>query len=223
MNLYRQANILVTSGFPDNYFQNGKYFSFDDSIADVLYGSDDWATKSFKTGFKGKSGIVTVNRGGSDEHEHTIWDYDQTYSDSDDMVAEDDITTVPDFAPTARLQQDTQVDIGTLAGDFQTGLIDTESTFQKFVTQEEGMLDNTINTVETATRLDDSDVGAGARRIQQTEADVAADVNSVVGDTTGAFDAAIEGIEAQTNRALSSFAPNGAAPAAATRRLQRFR
>jgi hypothetical protein len=123
----------------------------------------------------------------------------------------------------ARVQQDTQGDIGTLNTAFQTGLNDVESTFTDFLTQGEAMFDNTINTAETATGLGDSDVGAAAR-IQQTAADVTTDVNAAVEDASHAFDATVEGANAQLHTLMSAFAPAGAAPAAAAaRRLQRFR
>jgi hypothetical protein len=123
-----------------------------------------------------------------------------------------------------RVQQDAQGDLTSLNGDFQTGLTDAETVFQQLLQQGEGMFDNTINTAETATGFGDSDVGAAARRVQQTQADVTADVNSVVEDGTNAFDAAIEGLDAQLDAAVEAFAPmGGAAPAAAARRLQRNR
>jgi hypothetical protein len=126
--------------------------------------------------------------------------------------------------PMYRVQQDAQGDLTSLNGDFQTGLTDAETVFQQLLQQGEGMFDNTINTAETATGFGDSDVGTGARRVQQTQADVTADVNSVVEDGTNAFDAAIEGLDAQLDAAVEAFAPmGGAAPAAAARRLQRNR
>jgi hypothetical protein len=129
--------------------------------------------------------------------------------------------------PIYRVQQDTQGDLATLGGDFQAGLVDGETIMQSLLTQGEGFLDNAINTAETATGLGDADVGAAAR-IQQTADDVTNDVNTVIEDATGAFDAAIEGLDAQLDSAISSFssggaAPAAAAPAAAARRLQRNR
>jgi hypothetical protein len=148
-------------------------------------------------------------------------------SDELDMAGDDvaDVTVAPvadaTVAPVAaRLQQDTQGDLTGLNTAMQGGLTDAETVFQQLLQQGEGMFDNTINTAETATGFGDSDVGAA--RIQQTQADVTTDVNSVVEDTTNAFDATVEGLDAQLNAALSAFAP-AAAPAAAARRLQRFR
>jgi hypothetical protein len=124
--------------------------------------------------------------------------------------------------PMYRVQQDTQADAGTLNTALQGGLTDAETTFQQLLQQGEAMFDNTINTAESATGLGDSSVGAAAR-IQQTPTDVTNDVNAAVQDAVGAFDAAIEGLDAQTDSAISAFAPAGAAPAAAARRLQRNR
>ena len=130
--------------------------------------------------------------------------------------------------PIYRVQQDTQGDIASLNTDFQTGLTDAETTMQSLLTQGEGMFDNTVNTAEAATGFGDSDVGAAAARIQQTPADVTTDVNTAIEDATGAFDATIEGLDAQLDSAITAFSPMGgaapaAAPAAAARRLQRNR
>ena len=123
--------------------------------------------------------------------------------------------------PIYRVQQDTQADLGTLNSALQGALTDGETTFQQMLTQGEGMFDNTINTAETATGLGSGDVGA---RIQQTPADVTADVNAAIEDATHAFDASVEGASAQLGTLMSAMSPAGAAPAAAAaRRLQRFR
>jgi hypothetical protein len=121
--------------------------------------------------------------------------------------------------PLYRVQQDTQGDLASLAGDFQSGLTDGEGIMNALLMQGEGMLDNTINTAETATGLGDSDVGAAtARRVQQTPDDVTTEVNSVVEDATGAFDAVVEGLDAQLDSALSAFMPGAGAAAPATAR-----
>jgi hypothetical protein len=160
----------------------------------------------------------------TDEYEDGSDEYDLDGDDVADVTDLTDATVAPvdDATPAAaRLQQDTQGDLGTLNGDVQAGIADSQTIFQQLLTQGEAALDNSINTVETATGFGDADVGASAR-IQQTQADVTTDVNTVIEDATGAFDATVEGINAQLNTGLSAFAPQGAAPAAA-RRLQRFR
>jgi hypothetical protein len=192
MNLYRQADCGP--------------LDLDMTVGDILGVTEDDFTDEYEDGSDAVADVT-----------------DATLAPVDDVAAADAATAALDVAPAAaRVQQDTQGDIGTLNAALQTGLTDSEATFQQMLTQGEGMFDNTVNTVETATGLGDSDVG-GAARIQQTAADVTTDVNAAVEDASHAFDATIEGANAQLDTLMSAFAPAGAAPAAAAaRRLQRF-